>query len=84
MTYENSGSKNEIAGLLKLTGVLVFGMWNDKYKQPRFIENAAQEEVDNQTALLNAAMANLVAKPTEPENPADKSKLESSLEKAEA
>ncbi len=47
-------------------------------------ENAAQEEVDNQTALLNAAMANLVAKPTEPENPADKSKLESSLEKAEA
>ena len=47
-------------------------------------ENAAQEEVDNQTALLNAAMANLVAKPTEPENPADKSKLESALEKAEA
>ena len=46
-------------------------------------ENAAQEEVDNQTALLNAAMANLVAKPTEPENPADKSKLESSHEKAE-
>ena len=45
MTYENSGSKNEIAGLLKLTGVLVFGMWNDKYKQPRFIENAAQEEL---------------------------------------
>ena len=45
MTYENSGSKNEIAGLLKLTEVLVFGMWNDKYKQPRFIENAAQEEL---------------------------------------
>ena len=47
-------------------------------------EDATQEEVDNQTALLNAAMANLVAKPTEPENPADKSKLESALEKAEA
>ena len=28
-------------------------------------------------------MANLVAKPTAPENPADKSKLESALEKAE-
>ena len=47
-------------------------------------EDATQEEVDNQTALLNAAMANLVVKPEEPEKPADKSKLESALEKAEA
>ena len=43
-------------------------------------ENAAQEEVDNQTALLNVAMANLVANPTEPENPADRA-TESALEK---
>ena len=42
--FENNGLKNSIAGTLRLAGILMSGAWNDKYKQPRFVENAAQED----------------------------------------
>lgn len=38
------GLKNSIAGTLRLVGILMSGAWNDKYKQPKFVENAAQED----------------------------------------
>ena len=41
--FENNGLKNSIAGTLRLVGILLSGAWNDKYKQPKFVENAAQE-----------------------------------------
>lgn len=44
MEFENNGLKNSIAGTLRLVGILMSGAWNDKYKQPRFVENAAQED----------------------------------------
>lgn len=44
MEFENKGLKNSIAGTLRLVGILMSGAWNDKYKQPKFIENAAQED----------------------------------------
>lgn len=43
MEFENNGLKNSIAGTLRLVGILMSGAWNDKYKQPKFVENAAQE-----------------------------------------
>lgn len=42
--FENNGLKNSIAGTLRLVGILISGAWSDKYKQPKFIENAAQED----------------------------------------
>lgn len=42
--FENNGLKNSIAGTLRLVGILMSGAWNDKYKQPKFVENAAQED----------------------------------------
>lgn len=44
MEFENNGLKNSIAGTLRLVGILISGAWNDKYKQPKFVENAAQED----------------------------------------
>ena len=44
MGFENNGLKNSIAGTLRLVGILISGAWSDKYKQPKFIENAAQED----------------------------------------
>ncbi len=44
MEFENNGLKNSIAGTLRLVGILMSGAWNDKYKQPKFVENAAQED----------------------------------------
>ena len=44
MEFENNGLKNSIVGTLRLVGILISGAWNDKYKQPKFIENAAQED----------------------------------------
>ena len=44
MEFENKGLKNSIAGTLRLVGILISGAWSDKYKQPKFIENAAQED----------------------------------------
>lgn len=43
MEFENNGLKNSIAGTLRLVGILMSGAWNDKYKQPKFVENAVQE-----------------------------------------
>lgn len=42
--FENNGLKNSIAGTLRLVGILISGAWSDKYKQTKFIENAAQED----------------------------------------
>lgn len=44
MEFENNGLKNSIVGTLRLVGILISGAWSDKYKQPKFIENAAQED----------------------------------------
>ena len=44
MEFENNGLKNSIAGTLRLVGILMSGAWNDKYKQPKLVENAAQED----------------------------------------
>ena len=44
MEFENNGLKNSIAGTLRLVGILISVAWSDKYKQPKFIENAAQED----------------------------------------
>ena len=44
MEFENNGLNNSIAGTLRLVGILISGAWSDKYKQPKFIENAAQED----------------------------------------
>ena len=44
MEFENNGLKNSIAGTMRLVGILMSGAWNDKYKQPKFVENAAQED----------------------------------------
>ena len=44
MEFENNGLKNSIAGTLRLVGILMSGAWSDKYKQPKFVENAAQED----------------------------------------
>lgn len=44
MEFENNGLKNSIAGTLRLVGILISGAWSDKYKQTKFIENAAQED----------------------------------------
>ena len=44
MEFENNGLKNSIAGTLRLVGILISGAWSDKYKQPKFVENAAQED----------------------------------------
>ena len=44
MEFENNGLKNSIAGTLRLVGILMSWAWNDKYKQPKFVENAAQED----------------------------------------
>ena len=44
MEFENNGLKNSIAGTLRLVGILMSGAWNDKYKQPKFVEHAAQED----------------------------------------
>ena len=44
MEFENNGLKNSIAGTLRVVGILISGAWSDKYKQPKFIENAAQED----------------------------------------
>ena len=44
MEFENNGLKNSIAGTLRLVGILMSGAWNDKYKQTKFVENAAQED----------------------------------------
>lgn len=44
MEFENNGLKNSIAGTLRLVGILISWAWSDKYKQPKFIENAAQED----------------------------------------
>ena len=44
MEFENNGLKISIAGTLRLVVILISGAWSDKYKQPKFIENAAQED----------------------------------------
>lgn len=44
MEFENNGLKNSIVGTLRLAGILMSGAWNDKYRQPKFVENAAQED----------------------------------------
>lgn len=45
MKLDEKGLTRSISDLLRLAGVIVFGAWNEKYKQPKFIENAAQEDL---------------------------------------
>lgn len=45
MKYDAKGLTRSISDLLRLTGVIVFGGWNERYKQPKFIENAALEDL---------------------------------------
>lgn len=45
MKFDTRGLTRSISDLLRLTGVIVFGAWNEKYKQPKFLENAAQEDL---------------------------------------
>ena len=44
MFYDNSGLKRSICDALRMTGIIMFGAWNERYKQPKFLENAAQED----------------------------------------
>ena len=45
MNYYTRGLKHSISDLLRLAGMIVFGGWDEKYKQPKFIENSAQENM---------------------------------------
>ena len=45
MKLDKKGLTRSISDLLRLAGVIVFGAWNEKYKQPKFLENAAQEDL---------------------------------------
>lgn len=45
MFYDNSGMTRAICDVLRMTGIILFGAWNEKYKQPKFLENAAQEDL---------------------------------------
>lgn len=44
MKYENNGLTRTIRDTLRLTGIILYGAWNEKYKQPKFLKNGAQED----------------------------------------
>lgn len=43
MEYENNGLGRIIHDTIRMAGIILFGAWNEKYRQPRFLENGAQE-----------------------------------------
>lgn len=45
MEYESNGLRRTIAGIVRMTGAIAFGAWENKYKQPKFIENSAQDSL---------------------------------------
>lgn len=45
MEYTNNGLGRMIRDTIRMTGIIVFGAWQEKYKQPKFIENGAQEHL---------------------------------------
>lgn len=58
MEYKNDGLTRNICDMLRLTGIILFGAWNERYKQPRFIENGACEDLYQK--LLNMIDAGLL------------------------
>ncbi len=45
MEYTNTGLSRAIRDTLRMTGIILFGRWDEKYKQPKFIQNGAQEDM---------------------------------------
>ncbi len=43
MKYENNGLTRTIRDVIRMAGILAFGAWKDRYKQPKFMENGAEE-----------------------------------------
>ncbi len=58
MEYKNDGLMQNICCMLRLTGIIIFGAWNERYKQPRFLENGACEDLYQK--LLNMIDAGLL------------------------
>ncbi len=45
MEYECNGLKRAISDTIRLTGIIMFGAWNEKYKQPKFVKNGIQKDL---------------------------------------
>lgn len=45
MEFTNAGLGRAIRDTLRMTGIILFGGWDEKYKQPKFIQNGAQEDL---------------------------------------
>lgn len=45
MEFTNTGLGRAIRDTLRMTGIILFGGWDEKYKQPKFIQNGAQEDL---------------------------------------
>lgn len=43
MRYDNDGLTRTIGDVIRMAGIILFGAWQDKYKQPKFIKNGAEE-----------------------------------------
>lgn len=67
MEYKNDGLTRNICDMLRLTGIILFGAWNERYKQPRFLENGACEDLYQKLlnmideGLLNEAENELIS-----------------------
>ena len=44
MGYQQNRKKGAIRDVLRMAGIIMSGAFQDKYKQPKFIENGAMEE----------------------------------------
>lgn len=52
MSYRQDGIGRTIHDMLRMAGIIMTGAFQEKYKQPKFIENGAQEEWQRQLLLL--------------------------------
>ncbi len=44
MGYQQNRKKGAVRDVLRMAGIIMSGAFQDKYKQPKFIENGAMEE----------------------------------------
>lgn len=52
MSYRQDGIGRTIHDLLRMAGIIMTGAFQEKYQQPKFIENGAQEGWQRQLLLL--------------------------------
>lgn len=45
MEYQNNMLKRNISSLIRMTAIIAFGAFQEKYKQPKFVENTAEDSL---------------------------------------